>query len=71
LDLASALLARIASVTELNVAKVPSASQPDISQDVDVRVVAGGTAGTTAAIQAGAPARASCWWSETASSAAR
>jgi len=52
-SLAGGLLPGIASTTEVNVASVPSASQPDISQDVDVRVVAGGTAGTNAAIQAG------------------
>lgn len=42
----------IASTTEVQAAPVPRAAEPEISGDVDVLVVGGGTAGTIAAIQA-------------------
>jgi hypothetical protein len=41
-----------ASTTEVHAAPVPNAAEPEISEDVDVLVVGGGTAGTIAAIQA-------------------
>jgi hypothetical protein len=41
-----------ASTTEVQAAPVPNAAEPEISEDVDVLVVGGGTAGTIAAIQA-------------------
>lgn len=43
----------IASTSEVRAAAVPEAGEPEISQDFDVVVVGGGTAGTIAAIQAG------------------
>jgi hypothetical protein len=41
-----------ASTTEVHAAPVPQAAEPEITEDVDVLVVGGGTAGTIAAIQA-------------------
>lgn len=43
----------IASTTEVRAAEVTHAAEPEISEQVDVLVVGGGTAGTIAAIQAG------------------
>ena len=43
----------IASTSEVHAAPVPDGVEPEISQDFDVVVVGGGTAGTIAAIQAG------------------
>lgn len=43
----------IASTTEVHAATTPFAAEPEISNDVDVLVVGGGTAGHVAAIQAG------------------
>lgn len=43
----------IASTSEVRAAAVPEAGAPEISQDFDVVVMGGGTAGTIAAIQAG------------------
>jgi len=43
----------IASTSEVSAAAVPNAAAPAISEEVDVLVVGGGTAGTIAAIQAG------------------
>lgn len=43
----------IASTTEARAAAVPNAASPAITDEVDVLVVGGGTAGTIAAIQAG------------------
>lgn len=41
----------IASTSEVRAAPVPNAAEPEITEDVDVLVVGGGTAGTIAAIQ--------------------
>jgi len=43
----------ITSTTEVQAEEVPNAAAPEISDDVDVLVVGGGTAGAIAAIQAG------------------
>ena len=43
----------IASTSEVHAAPVPNAAEPEITQNFDVLVVGGGTAGTIAAIQAG------------------
>lgn len=43
----------IASTTEVHAAEVAQAAEPEISDEVDVLVVGGGTAGAIAAIQAG------------------
>lgn len=43
----------VASTTEVRAAAVPNAAEPEITEQVDVLVVGGGTAGTIAAIQAG------------------
>ena len=43
----------IASTTEVQAAPTPNAAEPETSNDVDVLVVGGGTAGHVAAIQAG------------------
>jgi hypothetical protein len=43
----------VVSTTEVQAATVQNAAEPEISHDVDVLVVGGGTAGTIAAIQAG------------------
>lgn len=43
----------IASTTDVAAAAVPGATQPEITDEVDVLVVGGGTAGNIAAIQAG------------------
>ncbi len=43
----------IASTSEVRADPVPSAAEPEITQDIDVLVVGGGTAGHVAAIQAG------------------
>lgn len=43
----------IASTTDVNAEPIPQAAEPEITQEVDVLVVGGGTAGTIAAIQAG------------------
>jgi len=43
----------VASITEVRAAEVPHAAEPEITEEVDVLVVGGGTAGTIAAIQAG------------------
>jgi hypothetical protein len=43
----------IASTTEVRAEAVPTAAEPEITQDVDVLVVGGGTAGHVAAIQVG------------------
>ena len=43
----------IASTTSVTAAAVPAATEPEITNEVDVLVVGGGTAGTIAAIQAG------------------
>ncbi len=46
-------LAAIASTTEVHAAEVTNAAEPEITDEVDVLVVGGGTAGAIAAIQAG------------------
>jgi hypothetical protein len=51
--LTAGLLPGIASTTEVNAASVPNAAEPEVTREVDVLVVGGGTAGTIAAIQAG------------------
>ena len=51
--LTAGLLPGIASTTEVNAASVPNAAEPEVTGQVDVLVVGGGTAGTIAAIQAG------------------
>jgi hypothetical protein len=51
--LTAGLLSGIASTTEVNAASVPNAAEPEVTGQVDVLVVGGGTAGTIAAIQAG------------------
>jgi len=43
----------VASTTDVHAAPAPNSAEPEITQDVDVLVVGGGTAGTIAAIQAG------------------
>ena len=43
----------LASTTEVRAATVPDATEPEITNEVDVLVVGGGTAGNIAAIQAG------------------
>jgi len=43
----------IASTTDVRADTVPDAAEPEVSDEVDVLVVGGGTAGTIAAIQAG------------------
>lgn len=43
----------IASTSEVHAEPAPDSAEPEISHDVDVLVVGGGTAGTIAAIQAG------------------
>lgn len=43
----------IASTSEVHAAPVPDADKPEVTEQVDVLVVGGGTAGTIAAIQAG------------------
>lgn len=43
----------VVSTTEVHAATVPNAAEPEITQDIDVLVIGGGTAGTIAAIQAG------------------
>jgi hypothetical protein len=51
--LTAGLLPGIASTTEVTAASVPNTAEPEITDEVDVLVVGGGTAGTIAAIQAG------------------
>jgi cation diffusion facilitator CzcD-associated flavoprotein CzcO len=51
--LTAGLLPGIASTTEVNAASAPNAAEPEVTGQVDVLVVGGGTAGTIAAIQAG------------------
>ena len=51
--LTAGLLPGIASTTEVHAASVPNAAEPEVTREVDVLVVGGGTAGTIAAIQAG------------------
>lgn len=51
--LTSGLLPGFASTTDVQAAPTPNAAEPEISNDVDVLVVVGGTAGHVAAIQAG------------------
>lgn len=51
--LTAGLLPGIASTTEVNADSVPNAAEPEVTRQVDVLVVGGGTAGTIAAIQAG------------------
>jgi hypothetical protein len=43
----------VASTTDVHAAPAPNSAEPEITQDVDVLVVGGGTAGHVAAIQAG------------------
>lgn len=51
--LTTGLLPGIASTTEVNAASVQNTAEPEVTGEVDVLVVGGGTAGTIAAIQAG------------------
>ncbi len=51
--LTAGFLPGIVSTVEVNAASAPDAAEPEVTQEVDVLVVGGGTAGTIAAIQAG------------------
>jgi hypothetical protein len=51
--LTAGLLPGIPSTSEVNATSVPNTAEPEITGEVDVLVVGGGTAGTIAAIQAG------------------